>query len=86
MEWNTKVKRLTEGQLKILAHLEPSETGTTKEGVDWVTFLGTDPTALARRVSGVLGFAKSDKSSLLKILSAAKDADTINVYTWKGDK
>ena len=75
--WNTKVKYLTSGQLAILLKLEPASSGE-----DLAVFEG-DPVALARRVGSVLGFPKSDKSALSRILSEAKDADTKHVFTWK---
>lgn len=90
MTWVTKLKKLDQEQLDILP-----EDWTLDRGVNlpehggglFVLFEG-QPFEVSRRISGMLlktAAEKKHKKTILKLLAEAKDADTVNVFTYKKD-
>lgn len=78
-QWVTKLRNLTDEQMAII----PDDM-IFERGEDFVKFMGAPSEFAVRMTRGVQVTTQKDtkvKSSVIKLLSAAKDADTPQVYT-----
>jgi hypothetical protein len=88
MTWVTKVKRLSPEHLDIIPEdwtIDRGENQPEHGGGYFVLFEG-QPFEVSKRVSGLMmktAVQKKLKKHILKALADAKDADTVDVYTYK---
>lgn len=86
MTWITKLKKLTEEQFEIIPKDWALDSGVDPVyGGYFILFEGEPPEVLGKlsRLMMENTAKKRLKTSVMKLLTEAKDADTVHVYTYR---